>query len=158
MNESKTSFKLKGVESVKVSEQSNVADLIFEGGVQGRITFLEENIFRYDVDPAGEFAAYATPRDEAHTAKIQQRPDESSEYTKPEVQVLWKDDTFSVLCGETSVTWDKHTGRMSVYVHGRPVMEEMKTLIIEDGSMKAHGWTAALRHQTHFIIQQTDMV
>ena len=71
MNESKTSFKLKGVESVKVSEQSNVADLIFEGGVQGRITFLEENIFRYDVDPAGEFAAYATPRDEAHTAKIQ---------------------------------------------------------------------------------------
>ena len=133
MNESKTSFKLKGVESVKVSEQSNVADLIFEGGVQGRITFLEENIFRYDVDPAGEFAAYATPRDEAHTAKIQQRPDESSEYTKPEVQVLWKDDTFSVLCGETSVTWDKHTGRMSVYVHGRPVMEEMKTLIIEDG-------------------------
>ena len=60
MNESKTSFKLKGVESVKVSEKSNVADLIFEGGVQGRITFLEENIFRYDVDPTGEFAAYAT--------------------------------------------------------------------------------------------------
>ena len=69
MKESKTNLKLTSVESVKVSAKENVVDILFDGGIAGKLTFLEENIFRYDVDPKGVFAPYATPRDEAHTAK-----------------------------------------------------------------------------------------
>ena len=137
MNISKISFRLKAVESAKVAEQSNVVELIFEEGVQGRITFLEENIFRYDVDLSGEFAAYATPRDEVHTAKIQQRPDESSEYTKPKVQILWKEEVVSVLCGETSVTWEKRSGKMQVSVRDHIVLEETEALeITNEGTVQ----------------------
>ena len=125
------------MESAKVAEQSNVVELIFEEGVQGRITFLEENIFRYDVDLSGEFAAYATPRDEVHTAKIQQRPDESSEYTKPKVQILWKEEVVSVLCGETSVTWEKRSGKMQVSVRDHIVLEETEALeITNEGTVQ----------------------
>lgn len=47
---------LKGVESATVSQSaSNVVDIDFAGGIKGRITFLEDGIFRYNVDPKGEF-------------------------------------------------------------------------------------------------------
>ena len=38
----------------------NVVNVSFNGGeVTGRITFLEDGIFRYNVDPTGEFGEYA---------------------------------------------------------------------------------------------------
>lgn len=135
MKESKTNLKLTSVESVKVSAKENVVDILFDGGIAGKLTFLEENIFRYDVDPKGVFAPYATPRDEAHTAKIQQHPDESDAYTKPSARVLWQEDKFIVLCGGTSITWDKETAKMSVCIHGRIVLEEAEPLQIAEGEM-----------------------
>lgn len=135
MKESKTNLKLTSVESVKVATKENVVDILFDGGIAGKLTFLEENIFRYDVDPEGVFAPYATPRDEAHTAKIQQHPDESDAYTKPSARVLWQEDKFVVLCGDTSITWDKATAKMSVCIHGRIVLEEAEPLQIAEGEM-----------------------
>lgn len=62
---------LKGVDSATVSQSaSNVVDIDFADGIKGRITFLEDGIFRYNVDPKGEFSEYATPRSKSHTAKI----------------------------------------------------------------------------------------
>lgn len=46
---------LKGVDSATVSQSaSNVVDIDFADGIKGRITFLEDGIFRYNVDPKGE--------------------------------------------------------------------------------------------------------
>lgn len=75
---------LKGVDSATVSQSaSNVVDIDFADGIKGRITFLEDGIFRYNVDPKGEFSDYATPRSKSHTAKIQAQPDTSDTYSKP---------------------------------------------------------------------------
>ena len=71
--------------------------------VRGKITFLEETIFRYDVDPTGIFASYAVPREEAHTAKIQQCPDESEWYTKPEAVIMEGAQEAVIQCGATEV-------------------------------------------------------
>ena len=51
----------------------NVVEISFnDGAVKGRITFLEDNIFRYNVDPSGEFGEYADVRGGyPDTAKIQ---------------------------------------------------------------------------------------
>lgn len=52
---------LKGVESAAVSQTaSNVVDINFADGIKGRITFLEDGIFRYNVDPRASFPN--TPR------------------------------------------------------------------------------------------------
>ena len=103
--------------------------------MKGRITFLEETIFRYDVEKTGNFREYALPRDEAHTAKIQQRPDGSEEYTKPAVSVLDNEKTLSVLCEKTMLTWEKDTANMSVSVHGNTVLEEAGSLVIQENEM-----------------------
>lgn len=53
---------LTSVESAQVAEQPNVVNIMFNDGVQGKITFLEDGVFRYNVDPTGEFSAYAVPK------------------------------------------------------------------------------------------------
>ena len=52
----------------KDADRSNIVYLSFQEGIKGKITFLEESIFRYDVSTDGAFPEYAAPRDEAHTA------------------------------------------------------------------------------------------
>ena len=54
---------LTGVTSAAVdSSNKNVVMVTFNDGVKGKITFLEGGIFRYNVDPSGEFSKYAVPR------------------------------------------------------------------------------------------------
>ena len=48
---------LSGVESA--SANGNIVTVKFASGVGGRITFLEDGIFRYNVDPSGVFSEYA---------------------------------------------------------------------------------------------------
>ena len=52
------------------AERNYVVDVNFADGIKGKITVLEDGIFRYNIDPSGEFSAYAAPRDEAHAARI----------------------------------------------------------------------------------------
>ena len=100
----------------------------FQEGNRGKVTFLEEEIFRYDVSDNGMFPEYAKPRDEAHTAKIQQRPDESDAYAKPEVKLEDTGEIITLHCGRTRVLFDKKTAQMSVYAGEKKVMGEAKPL------------------------------
>ena len=76
------------------------------------------------MDPSGEFAAYAKPVDEKHAARIQQRPDDSKAYTRPEAEVTEQDGRTVVRCGDTSVIFDNGTAKMQVRVKDRIVLEE----------------------------------
>lgn len=70
---------LTGVKNAKADK--NVVTLTFNQGdheVPAKITFLDDGIFRYNVDPSGDFGEYAKPKSESHTAKIQAQPDSSS--------------------------------------------------------------------------------
>lgn len=116
---------LKGVDSATVSQSaSNVVDIDFADGIKGRITFLEDGIFRYNVDPKGEFSDYATPRSKSHTAKIQAQPDTSDTYSKPSATVADKGDTIEITGGKATVILDKATGKMSIKSGDRVVVSE----------------------------------
>ena len=112
----------------KDADRSNIVYLSFQEGIKGKITFLEESIFRYDVSTDGAFPEYAAPRDEAHTAKIQQYPDEADAYTKPEAEILEDTSSVTVQCGRTRIVFDKEKALMTVYAGERKVMEEAKSL------------------------------
>lgn len=134
----KKNFKLQSVESAgKDPGAGHIVCLHYKDGIEGRITFLEEDIFRYDVDPEGVFAEYATPREKEHTARIQQWPDEADAYTKPEAELLEKEGELIIRCGETAVIIAKDTAKMRICVKGRKVMEEAEALTVtEDAAIQ----------------------
>lgn len=101
---------------------------VFSGRDPGDDHLLEEKIFRYDVSREGSVSEYAAPRDEAHTAKIQQRPDSSDAYMKPESEVTEDPVSVCIRCKETCIVFEKETGRMTIYVGKRKILEEAKPL------------------------------
>ena len=129
---------LSGVESATVSaEQPNVVDVTFAGGVPGKITFLDDGVFRYNVDPTGEFSAYATPRDASHVARIQAQPDTSDRYEKPAATVSDTGDAFEISSDGVTVVLEKATGRLSIKAGERVVMQESAPLEISaDGTVQ----------------------
>ena len=110
------------------AERHHIVQVSFQEGIRGTITFLEEKIFRYDVSREGSVSEYAAPRDEAHTAKIQQRPDSSDAYMKPEAEVTEDPVSVCIRCKETCIVFEKETGRMTIYVGKRKILEEAKPL------------------------------
>ncbi len=51
---------LGSVTSVEVdADDKNIVWVTFDNGYQGKITFLDNDIFRYNVDPSGRFNEYA---------------------------------------------------------------------------------------------------
>lgn len=129
----KLDLRLSGIESVrKDSDRGNIVYIDFNDNIRGKLTFLEERIFRYDVDPGGVFGSYAVPRDEGHTAKIQQQPDESQAYSKPEIQVSETDGQIEVRCRDAAVVWEKCTAKMKIQLRGQTVMEETEPLVIAE--------------------------
>ena len=123
---------LTGVKDVKASD--NVVTVTFaqgDGEVQGKITFLEEDIFRYNVDPAGEFGEYAKPRSEKHAAKIQAQPDSSDKYSHPQAKVDAQGGKFVITAGKTTIEFDKATALMTVKRGDKVVMEEKAALDLD---------------------------
>ena len=126
---------LAGVESAAVNAERNyVVDVNFADGIKGKITFLEDGIFRYNIDPSGEFSAYAAPRDEAHAARIQAQPDASKKYAHPQANVSEKDGAIVITAGTTTISLDKATAKMTVKSGDSVVMEEAAPVDLSDGS------------------------
>lgn len=120
------------MQAIKTTE--NVVSVVLDGGLTARITFLEPGIFRYDVDPAGLYAEYAQPRDAAHTARIQQYPDTSDHYAKPQAKAWEKEGKVTVTNGSISVTFDNKTGCMQVRNQKKTVLEEAAPLAVAEAA------------------------
>ena len=110
----------------------NVVEISFnDGAVTGRITFLENGVFRYNVDPSGEFSEYAKVRGGyPDTGRIQAQPDDSERYSHPAAAVEEDDDKFTITNGTTTIEFDKDTALMSVKAGNKTVMEEAAPLNI----------------------------
>ena len=117
-----------------VDADGNVVEISFnDGAVKGRITFLENGVFRYNVDPSGEFSEYAKVRGGyPDTGKIQAQPDDSDRYTKPTAKVSDDADKFTITneAGDTVIEFDKDTAIMTVKTGDTVVMEEAAPLNI----------------------------
>lgn len=116
------------VDSVTV--EGNVAKISFnDGAVSGKVTFLENGIFRYNVDPANEFNEYAKPNDASHVARIQAQPDDSSSYAHPSATKSEDELKFTLSNGNVTIQFEKSTGRMSVLnKNGQVVVNEKAPL------------------------------
>lgn len=126
---------LTGVESAAVNAENNyVVDVNFAGGIKGKIAFLEDGIFRYNVDPSGEFDEYAVPRSKDHVARIQAQPDTSDEYSHPKATVADKDGAFVISAGDTTISLDKKTAKMTVKSGDKVVLEEQAALDLSESS------------------------
>ena len=121
-----------------VTVDGNVATVTFNGGaVTGRITLLEDGIFRYNVDPSGEFSEYAKVRNGyPDKGKIPAQPDDSDNYTKPDAEMADEGDTFTIKAkdGSTVIEFDKDTAKMTVRTGNKVVMEEAAALNIGNSS------------------------
>ena len=93
-----------------------------------RVSFLDEDVVRVTVDPAGAFAQYATPRSPEHAARIVAQPDESDVYAHPSACVRDEGATLAVCAGDTEVLVDKDDGRLTLRRRGRIVMREAAPL------------------------------
>ena len=132
-----------------VDADGNVVEISFnDGAVKGRITFLENGVFRYNVDPSGEFSEYAKVRGGyPDTGKIQAQPDDSDRYTKPTAKVSDDADKFTITneAGDTVIEFDKDTAIMTVKTGETVVMEEAAPLNIGSTSttqtLVKHGTT-----------------
>lgn len=118
------SGQLESADSVTIN--GNVATVSFNGGaITGKITFLEDGIFRYNVDPAAEFSDYPTVRGGyPDTGKIVAQSDNSDRYTKPAATDASTDDAIVIKSGSTTIEFDKDTALMTVKSGDSTVMEE----------------------------------
>ncbi|MCI9378914.1 MAG: leucine-rich repeat protein [Eubacterium sp.] len=122
------------VKSVEVDRTNkNIVMVTFNNNVKGKITFLEDGIFRYNVDPSGQFSKYAAPNDTNHKGRIPQYPDESSKYSHPEAAVTSSEDAFTVKSGDVSIIFDKATAKMTIKENNQTVMEEEAALTLSAG-------------------------
>lgn len=107
---------------------ANVVTVTFNDGIVGKITFLENDIFRYNVDPSGQFSPYGNTNNAVDTAKIPQYPDSSDAYSHPDAQVKEEGGNFVITSGDTTISFEKDTAKMTVSYKGNVVMEESKSL------------------------------
>ncbi len=123
------------VKSVEVDkDNNNIVWVTFNDNIKGKLTFLEDGIFRYNVDPSGEFSKYAAPNSSSHKGIIQQYPDESEKYSHPEAAVTSDNSSYTVKSGDVSIIFDKSTAKMTVKEKNETVMEEEAALSISAGS------------------------
>ena len=127
-----TLTEVKGVERDKTDV--NIVWVTFNDNVKAKLTFLDNGIFRYNVDPTGEFSNYAVPRSSSHAARIQQYPDTSVKYAHPEASVESSTDAFTVKAGDVTVIFDKDTAKMTIKDGSKTVMEEKEALSINGTS------------------------
>lgn len=126
------------VSATKDKDLDYVAYVTFNDNVTAKITFLEDGIFRYNVDTSGDFSAYATPRSKDHVAKIQAQPDTSDKYSHPEVTVNNDGSAVTVSAGKVTISFDKATAKMTVSVDGKTVFEESSALnITKSGTVQS---------------------
>lgn len=110
--------------------EGNVVTVTFNDGITGKITFLEGNIFRYNVDPSGKFSEYGNTNNGSDTAKIPQYPDSSDEYSHPNAAVKEENGDYVITSGKTEIRFDGDTAMMTVSYGGEVVMKESKSLTL----------------------------
>ena len=124
---------LTGVLSAEAN--ANIVTVKFSDGITGKITFLEGDIFRYNVDPAGTFSEYATTV-YGNSVKIPQYPDSYDAYSHPKATVSEADGYIVITAGDTTIKFEKATAKMTVAYNGKVVMEEKEALTIGDQTVQ----------------------
>lgn len=116
--------------------EGNIVNISHTAGEKTRLTFLEDNLFRLDMEPDGtNFQDYPSPNQPTHTGRIVQQPDQSNEYTKPTPTVIETDDSYVISTPALSLIIQKDDARMTLKkANGDIVWEEVAPLQYKNGS------------------------
>ena len=99
------------------AKQDNIVTVTYENGEKAQIIFLENNLFRFDMEPDGKsdsFKDYATPNNSEETGRIIQQKDDSSEYNKPSPTVEETDGHITISTDSVRLEIDKATSMMKL--------------------------------------------
>ena len=131
------SGELQSVTEVKVDQKDkNIVWVTFGNGMQGKITFLDDNIFRYNVDPSKEFGNYAPVRSGyPETGRIPQYPDSSDKYAHPNASVSKTSAGYDIKAGNVTISFDA-TAKMSVKANNKVVMQEKEPLSVGSSAVQ----------------------
>ncbi|MCJ0932450.1 discoidin domain-containing protein [Virgibacillus halodenitrificans] len=82
-----------------------------------KISFLKESLFRFHLDPEGEFPDYPTPNSQDHTTKIVSKNESAykEEYGDIDVSVDDDSDFHKISTAAVELRIDKETSKMSLY-------------------------------------------
>lgn len=118
--------------------QNNVVTVSYANGEKAKITFLEKNLFRFDMEVDGQdtsFKDYADPNDASHTGRIVQQPDSSDEYSKPVPTLSETEDAYIVQNDTIVLEISKTDSRMTLKrSDGTIVWQEAKPIQYKAGS------------------------
>ena len=122
---------LQTVTEVKVDANKDyVVWVTFGNKMKAKVTFLDNNIFRYNIDPSNEFSEYAKVRSGyPDTAKIQQYPDDSKNYAHPAASVTKVGAGYEIKAGDVTIAFDE-TAKMTVKAKDKVVMQEKEPLTV----------------------------
>ena len=128
---------IQSVSEVKVDDQDkHIVWVTFDNGMKGKFTFLDNNIFRYNVDPSQEFGNYAPVRKGyPDTGKIPQYPDSSSNYAHPAASVTKTSTGYDIKAGNVTVSFDANA-KMSVKANDKVVMQEKEPLKVGSSAIQ----------------------
>ena len=117
-----------GIVLPQPNQAPNVVLLDLPGGRKGKLTFLDDGIFRYQVTTDGNFPEYAAPRDPEHKARIPQFPDSSDAYAKPVPEIGSEGDCLCLTFGQTELRFRKESGTLQILRGGRLILDEVKPM------------------------------
>lgn len=128
--------------SAPISEpvvENNTVTINHVNGEKTRITFLENNLFRLDMEPDGKdesFKEYATPNNSNHTGRIVQQSDSSSEYSKPTPTVTNEAGVYTIAVKDgVSLEVSKEDATMTLKrADGSIVWQESQPVQYKNGS------------------------
>ena len=119
--------------------EHNIVTISHVNGEKTKITFLENNLFRLDMEPDGNdesFKEYATPNDSSHTGRIVQQSDNSNEYTKPTPSISNDPGVYTISVKDgVSLEISKEDATMTLKrSDGSVVWQEAKPVQYKNGS------------------------
>lgn len=118
--------------------KNNVVTIDYVNGEKAQVTFLENGLFRFNMEPDGKassFKEYAEPNSSDHKGTIVQQNDQSREYSKPTPTVSEAGSNFVISTGSVKLLIDKETSMMTLTdVSGKVYWKEAAPLQYKNGN------------------------
>lgn len=121
-----------------VDKVDNIVTINYVNGEKAKLTFLDNNLFRLDMEPSGkdeDFKDYADPNSKDHTGRIVQQKDNSNEYSKPSPTITDEKDHVRITSDALTLEINKTTSMMKLSdKDGNTIWEESAPLQYKNGS------------------------
>ncbi|WEV71171.1 DUF5110 domain-containing protein [Lactobacillus sp. ESL0785] len=120
---------------VNILKQDDFYKVTYSSGLVARIYLLAPNIFRYYIDPTGQYQAPEQSQSGLHAQIL--APD-VAEYGLASISSKIQETatTWSIVTTGMVINFAKDTGAMNVQVNGKTILQEVQPVIVSDNGSK----------------------